>query len=155
MRGRIVLLLVLLLLLLAPRTLSGQAETAGPAVQPPDTRAADLLAELGKSTYTAKRAIPATENIFVESGRVMDGLFSRARQEHGTAVAAGKITTVTKVVLLDRAVQVFLEKDQCALIILPKEDQFVKDMTLPQLLELARAGLGTLFNSKPEPARLT
>src|SRR5712692_3931981 len=58
----------------------GQGASRSPGGRPtrsflaPDTRAADLLAELSKSTYTAKRAIPASDSIFIEEGRVIESL---------------------------------------------------------------------------------
>ncbi|HYM12706.1 MAG TPA: hypothetical protein VEU62_18350 [Bryobacterales bacterium] len=68
MRTRIVLFLLLLLLLLfmIPPVASCETGKESPTATLPDTRAADLLAELAKSTYTAKRTIPAMDRIFVE-----------------------------------------------------------------------------------------
>lgn len=155
MRTRLVLLLLLLLLLLLmlPPAVSGDIGKdvkEGPAATQPDTRAADLLAELAKSTYTAKRAIPAMDGIFVENGRVMEGVFVQARSDHETAVAANRSATVSKVELLDRAIQIFFAEGKCALIVLPKGDQSIANMPLPELVDLAHRGISALFVAKPK-----
>lgn len=161
MRTRIVLLLLLLLLLLLMLPLAvsgdiGKDVKEGPVASQPDTRAADLLAELAKSTYTAKRAIPAMDGIFVENGHVMEGVFAQGRSDYETAVAANRSVTVSKVELLDRAIQIFFADGKCGLIVLPKEDRSIADMPLPELLDLAHKGISALFVAKlkaPEAAK--
>ncbi len=135
-------------LFLMPVLLVAQTEKAPPAAAAPDTRAADLLAELSKSTYTAKRAIPATDSIFIEDARVIEALFNSAR-DRGIAIPSSKPATISKVLLLDRAVQVFFADGKCALLILAKEDQRVESMTLAQLADLAKKGIAALFAAKP------
>ncbi len=146
MRYRITLLLILTVLAAAP--LAGQTGKPTPA-EPVDTRPADLLAELGKSVYIAKRAIPACDGILVEGGRVMESVFALNRQEKPSAVSAGNKVTVSKVLLLDKAVHVFFAEDKFALLILAKEGQAVADMTLPQLLKLSEEGIRALFTAQP------
>ncbi len=146
MRYRIALILVVLLLI-TPRMLSAQEDK----VKTPEARAAELLAELSKGTYTAKRSVPASEGIFIEDGRVVEALYGPALAEYGKAIAAGQPATISKVVLLDRAIQVYFAKDKCSLLILGKGDREIKDLTDTQLLELAKQGVGALFTVKGEP----
>jgi hypothetical protein len=147
MRYRDALLLALLLLLSAG-PLFAQAEKAAPPPAAPDTRAADVVAILNKSTFTAKRAIPASENIFIENGKVIEALFALARQENGVALPAGRTAAVSKVVLLDKALQVFLASDKFALMILTKDNKSVDDMTADQLVEMAKQAMAVLFSTK-------
>ncbi|MBI3697228.1 MAG: hypothetical protein HY238_20630 [Acidobacteria bacterium] len=151
MRYRIALILIVLLLI-APRMLSAQETQA----KTPEVRAAELQAELSKSTYTAKRSVPMAEGIFVEEGRVVEALYGPALAEHGTAIAARKPATISKVALLDRAIQVYFADNKCSLLILTKGDRETKDLTDAQLLELAKQGIGALFTAKgetPAPAK--
>ena len=154
MRYRDALLLVVLMLV-AAGPLLGQAEKAAPAPDAAEARAAEVQATLAKTTFLAKRAIPASENIFVEDGKIVESLFAQTRQENDTALAAGKPATVSKVLLLDKAVHVFFDNDKFALLILTKEDQKIADMTPAQLVELARKGIAALFNVKEAPKPVT
>ena len=147
MRFRFVALLLALLLVAPGLLLAQQKEEPDQTV--PDTRTANVLAELSKFTFTAKRAIPTSDGIIVENGRVMEELFGWLVREHPAAIPARQTATVSKVVLLDRAVQVFFANVKCALLILSKDSKRAADMTAPELLELARQGIGALFVSKP------
>ena len=151
MRNR---LLFLTILLLAPLPLAGQADKPATPAQPsPEVRAAELRAELSKVTYTAKRTIPASDNIFVENGAVIEAIYQLERDQHEVAVPARQTAPVSKVLLLDRAIQVFFASDKCALLIVAKENQHTVDMTAAQLLTLAREGIGALFTAKPADER--
>ncbi len=141
-------LLIALLMLLSAGPLFAQAEKAAPPPVAPDTRAADVVAILNKSTFTAKRAIPASENIFIEDGKVIEALFALARHKNGVALPAGRTAAVSKVVLLDKALQVFFANDKFALMILTKDNKSVDDMTADQLVELAKQAMAVLFSTK-------
>lgn len=154
MRYRDALLIILLMLLLAG-PLSAQAEKAAPPPTAPDNRAADVVAILNKSTFTAKRAIPASENIFIEDGKVIEALFALARRENGIALPAGRTAAVSKVVLLDKALQVFFANDKFALMILTKDGKSVDDMTADQLVEMAKQAMAALFSTKEEMKPIT
>ena len=143
------MLLLIVLMLVALCLLADQVEKTAPVPPVSDTRAADLVAELSKFTYTAKRAVPASENIFVEDGRVVEALFALTRQENPTAVAAHRTAAVSKVMLLDKAIHVFFADDKCALLILTEKDQTIAAMTPEQLLKLAQKGIAALFVAKP------
>jgi hypothetical protein len=148
-------LLLIALLLLAASPLNGQAEKAAPPAVTADTRPAELLKELSARTFTAKRAIPTSDGIFVENGRVVEALFALGRQENPIAIAAGKTATVSKVLLLDKALHVFLAGDKCGLLILTREDKPTADMKLPELRKLALEGLGALFTEGEQPKKPT
>lgn len=120
--------------------------------QPPDLRPVEVMSQLAQWDFTATRNIPASDSIFVEQGRVIEGLFNAALADKEVAVAAGARTKVSSFVILDSAIQVYLEKDACALIILTENGLPTRPMTVEQLVHLARTGLAALFQSNmPEP----
>ncbi|MBI3667472.1 MAG: hypothetical protein HY236_14805 [Acidobacteria bacterium] len=143
-----VMVLSLALMLAVPGLLVAQQKEA-PEQMAPDTRAADLQVELSKITFTAKRNIPSSDGIIVENGRVMEELFGWLVREYPAAIRARQTAAVSKVVFLDRAVQVFFADGKCALMILAKEDRLATDMKGPELLQLVRQGIDALFVSKP------
>ena len=148
-------LLIALLMLLSAGPLFAQAEKAAPPPAAPDTRAADAMAILNKFTFTAKRAIPASENIFIEDRKVIEALFGLVRRENGIALPAGRTAAVSKVVLLDKALQVFFANDKFALMILTKDGKSVDDMTADQLVEMAKQAMAALFSTKEEMRPIT
>jgi hypothetical protein len=131
---------------------------AGPLIaqapKPPDTRADEVTAALNKLIFTAKRAIPASESIFVEDGKITEALYALAREQNEVALPAGQTAKVSKVLLLDKALQIFFADDKFALLLLRKENQSVSEMTTEQLLQMAKKGIGALFVIK-EPERAT
>ena len=133
-------------LLLAPPLLA-QLPGGTEEWQPPDLRPVEVMSQLTQGDFTATRNIPASDSIFIEQGRVIEGLFNAALAEKDIAVAAGARTKVSSFVILDSAIQVYLEKDTCALIILTENGQPTKPMTVEQLVNLARSGLAALFRS--------
>jgi hypothetical protein len=135
---------VLMLLVAGP--LIAQAE------KPADTRADNVMAALNKLTFTARRPIPASENIFVEDGKITEALYALAREQNGVALPSGQTAKVSKVLLLDKALHVFFAEDKFALLLLGKDNQSVNEMTTGQLLEMARKGIGALFTIK-DPAK--
>ena len=147
MRYLWLILPIALVLFLLPVPLAGQAEKDAP-IAAVDTRPADMLIELNKATYFARRAIPASENIFIEEGKVIEALYVLTRQENPVAVPAGRVAVISKVIFLDKAVHVFFQNGKCALLILTREDQTVRDMTLEQLLDLTKKGINALFTTK-------
>ena len=137
-------------LLLAPPLLA-QLPGGTEEWQPPDLRPVAVMSQLTQGDFTATRNIPASDSIFIEQGRVIEGLFNAVLAEKDIAVAAGARTKVSSFVILDSAIQVYLEKDACALIILTENGLPTKPMTVEQLVNLARSGLAALFRSdKPE-----
>jgi hypothetical protein len=119
-----------------------------PAMVLAERRGAELRAELAKSAYEAKRSLPASEDIFVENGQVIEALFVLTVREKPLAIPAGSTTFVSKVVLLDRGLHIYFADNRCAVIVLTKEDKLIKDMSARQLLDLAKEGIGVLFTAK-------
>lgn len=119
-----------------------------PAMVLAERRAAELRAELARSAYTAKRSLPASEDIFVENGQVIEALFVLTVREKPLAIPAGSTTLVSKVVLLDRGLHIYFADNRCAVIVLTKDDKLVKDMSVRQLVDLAKEGIGVLFTAK-------
>jgi hypothetical protein len=152
MRSRSVLAVLVALLFLTPAMVGADRNKAGPVG---GVRAEDVLKELAKTTFTARRDLPAEENIFIENGKVMEELFLLSQREHPVAVAAGKTATVSKVILMDTALQI-LFREKCGFVILTGEQQDLRNMTLPQVVDVARRGLGVVFqiNSADQKPKL-
>ncbi len=151
MRSRSVLAVLVALLFLTPAMVGADRNKAGPVG---GVRAEDVLKELAKTTFTARRDLPAEENIFIENGKVMEELFLLSQREHPVAVAAGKTATVSKVILMDTALQVMF-REKCGFVILTGE-QDLRNMTLQQVVDVARRGLGVVFqiNSADQKPKL-
>lgn len=126
-----------------------------PEVVLAEKRGAELRAELSKSAYTAKRSLPASEDIFVENGQVIEALFVLTVREKPVALPAGSTTSVSKVVLLDRGLHIYFADNRCAVIVLTKDDKLIKDMSTRQLLDLAKEGIGVLFTPKDRTVPVT
>lgn len=135
-----------------PCPLAAQVPGGTEEWQPPDMRPVEVMKQLSQPSFTALRDIPASDGIFVDQGRVIEGVLNAALAEKDVAVAAGKQTKVSSFFILDSAIQVFLEDDACALIILTDGGGPTRPMTVERLLKLARSGLAALFTSDtPEP----
>ena len=147
-------------LLLVSAVSSGRDPKAGPVTQDlhsPQVRAGEVFRELAKTTYTARRDLPASENIFIEDGRVMEELLAFTMRERPLAVAAGQPARVSRVILMDTAIQVLFQ-EKCGLVIITPDDQEVRLMSVPQLIDLARRGLNLVFEVYPadqKPKRST
>jgi hypothetical protein len=115
--------------------------------KPPDLRPVEVMSQLAQWDFSATRNVPASDRIFIELGRVIEGLLNAALAENKVAFAAGARTKVSSFVILDSAIQVFLENDACALVILTKNGLPTQPMTAEQLVNLARSGLAALFRS--------
>ena len=110
-----------------------------------ERRAAGLLAELSKASYAAKRPMPASEDIFVEAGQVIEPVFALMSKERPVAIPAGDTVLVSKVLFLDKALHIYFADDKCAILVLTNQDKLIKDLTPQQLLDLARKGIAALF----------
>jgi hypothetical protein len=138
-------------LLLGPGTLLARSDESAQVTQRELTiemRAEEVRKELSSATYTARRNLPMSEGLFVENGRLIEELFAFNSLASRPAVTAGEPATVWKVVLMTKAVQVFF-KERFAVIVMTEGDRETKDMTTPQLVSLARRGLGTVLQIKP------
>ena len=145
MRTRILVVLVVALLFLVPAILYAQTHQVGwfaPDLRSPQFLAEEVRSELAKSTYVARRDLPASEAIFVEYGGVREDLLV---WEHPTpAIGAGKRGTVEKVVVTERSIQI-LFREKCGIIILTYDVGDLRDKNVPELVDLARAGLNAVF----------
>ena len=149
MRTRDLLRAVVLLLFGAGLLWAQKGKTR---VAPTENRSAYLLAELSRSPYTAKRPIPASEDIFIDNGQLIEALFKLTAKEKPVAIQGGKTAQVSRVLLLDKALQIYFD-NKCALIVITKDDQLVVQMTPQQLLDLAREGIAALFATEGDQNR--
>jgi hypothetical protein len=122
--------------------LTYQVGWSTPDLRSPQFLAEEVRSELAKATYVARRDLPASETIFVEYGGVREDLL--VWEDSTPAIRAGKRGTVEKVVVTERSIQV-LFREKCGIIILPYDVGDLRDKNVPELVDLARAGLNTVF----------
>jgi hypothetical protein len=145
-------------LLLTPWVIVAKSDKPVPDNQEtsPEIRAEQILRQLSTTIYTARRNLPVSDTLFVENGMLVESLFAFNSRGGRVAAAADQEVTVSKVVLMTKAVQVFF-KEGFAVIVITERDRETKDMTLPQLVSLARKGLGSMLEAKADqkPKALT
>ena len=120
-------------------------EQKAPAPTPTKERESELLKELAKFEYKAKRSIPAADSIFVEKGKVQEALYKLAMQTGGVLLKPGATTKVSSVKIMDRGIQVFFETDKCALINLAADSEDIAKMSLSQMVDFSKASISALF----------
>ena len=148
-----VLVLILTLFLLLPGIVQGQryqAEWFAPDLRSPQLLASEVREVLAQATYLARRDLAACDNILVDEGRVREEVLLRAR-EHPVAVAAGTRAKVARVVITEKTIQVVFH-DKCSVVILPGGDRDLRDLNVPELLNLTRIGLRSVFWILGDPA---
>lgn len=133
--------------LLVPVSLGAQwqkPERFAPDLRSPELLAEEVRAELAKTTYLARRDLPAGEDIFVEGGRVQE-MLARTWRPRAVAVGAGQRATVLKVIVTETSIQV-LFREKCSVIIVSEGEQDLRDRNVPELVELTRSGLSVVFH---------
>lgn len=140
---------ITILLVLFALVLTGVASKA-PAQAVTKSATADLesqlLKELAKYEYKAKKDVPAADYLFIEKGRLQEAMYKSALQTGGVLVKAGAVTKVSSVKIMDRGVQIFFETDKCAMINMAAENDDLAKMSLPKLVEFSKTSIAALFH---------
>ncbi len=113
-----------------------------------------LLRGLGEFQYRAKIDIPAVDCIFVEDGKISEGTYHSALKEYPKALAAGAVTKISRVKVMEHAIQIFFATDSCALIAVRAAAMDTAAMTNKELLEMARKSIAPLFETLSQPKEL-
>lgn len=116
-------------------------------------KAKDVQAELQKAQYKAKMDIPAVDCIFVQDGKVMQGMFQSYLRDNPKALAAGALTKVSKVIVMEQGVQIYLANDSFAIIAVTSTPVNSLDATAKDLTELAKKALSALLQIAPEEVK--
>lgn len=116
-------------------------------------QAKEVLRELAQSHYRAKMDIPAVDCIFVEDGKIAQGMYRSALKENPKALPAGAVTKVSSVRVMDHGIQVFFASDSCALIAVSPGPLDTAPMSVKELVEMAKKSIAPLFETvQPEKA---
>lgn len=143
-------------LFLAPLLVLALALPAAAQAQPEKSADNDLeqqvLKELAKFEFKAKRDVPAADSIFVDKGRLQEAMYKLSLSQGGVLLKSGKTTKVSSVKIMEHGIQIFLETDKCAMISMAADTEAVQKMAVPKLVELSKATLGALFTAVEVPA---
>ena len=147
---RTLLIVVAALLVAAP--LLGQIKAAKEPPPAPQTvlvmqkeQGRDVLRELEKYSFRARVDIPAVDFIFVQDGKIIEAMYRDALKENPRALAAGAVTKVSSVKVLDHGIQVFLATDKCAVIGVSAGTLDTATTTTKELVDAARKAIAPLF----------
>ncbi len=148
MGRRSIVIVTVALWLLVPARLGAQwqkPERFAPDLRSPQLLAEEVREELAKTTYLARRDLPAGQDIFVEGARVQGEMFARTSRPRAVAIGVGQRATVLKVIVTETSIQVFF-REKCSVIIVSEGGQDLRDRNVPELAELARSGLSVVFH---------
>ena len=71
----------------------------------------EIMKSLTQTEYKARVDIPASDSLFVDDGKVVEGMYKVALKNNKVAFKAGETAKVTQVKILDFAVQVYFNDD--------------------------------------------
>jgi hypothetical protein len=71
----------------------------------------EIMKSLTGTEYKARVDIPASDSLFVDDGKVVEGMYKVALKNNKVAFKAGETAKVTQVKILDFAVQVYFNDD--------------------------------------------
>jgi hypothetical protein len=108
-------------------------------------KAKEIQTELQKVEYKAKVDIPAVDCIFVQDGKIMQGMFQSYLRDNPKAVTAGTLTKVSKVNVMEQGVQIYLADDSFAIIGVSSAPVNSLEMPVKDLTGLAKKSLAALL----------
>ena len=116
-------------------------------------KAKEVQTELQKVQYKAKVDIPAVDCIFVQDGKIIQGMFQSYLRDNPKALAAGATTKVSKVNVMEQGVQIYLANDSFAIIAVTSTPVNSLEASAKDLTELAKKAIGALLQIATEEAK--
>lgn len=113
-------------------------------------KAKEVQAELQKVQYKAKVDIPAVDCIFVQDGKILQGVFQSYLRDNPKALAAGATTKVSKVNVMEQGVQIYLANDSFAIIAVTSTPVNSLEAPVKDLTEVAKKALSALLQIASE-----
>jgi hypothetical protein len=146
MNMRALFIVVILLALVAPAAV---AQNSGQSLdklvqQKIQAKGTDVLKALTQNEYKARVDIPASDSLFVDDGKVVEGMYNVALKNNKVAFKAGETAKVTQVKILDFAVQVYFN-DDTAIIGTTANHADVANLSVADLTDLSVKAIGALF----------
>lgn len=108
-------------------------------------KAKEVQAELQKVQFKAKMDIPAVDCIFVQDGKIIQGMFQSYLRDNPKALAAGATTKVSKVNVMEQGVQIYLAEDSFAIIAVSSTPLNSLEMPAKDLIALAKKAINALL----------
>jgi len=106
----------------------------------------DILKNLTQTDYKARVDIPASDSLFVDDGKVVEGMYNVALKNNKVAFKAGETAKVTQVKILDFAVQVYFN-DDTAIIGTTAAHVDLDKASAADLTEMATKAISGLFTA--------
>jgi len=116
-------------------------------------KAKEVQAELQKVQYKAKVDIPAVDCIFVQDGKILQGMYQSYLRDNPKALAAGATTKVSKVNVMEQGVQIYLANDSFAIIAVTSTPVNSLEAPVKDLTEVAKKALSALLQIATEEAK--
>jgi major membrane immunogen (membrane-anchored lipoprotein) len=113
-------------------------------------KAKQVQTELQKFEYKAKVDIPAVDCIFVQDGKLVQGVYQSYLKDNPKALKAGAITKVSTVKMLERGVQIYMASDSFAIIGVSANPMETKDLAVKDLVEIAKKSISALLTTSTE-----
>jgi hypothetical protein len=107
-------------------------------------KANEVLKSLTQNEYKARVDIPASDSLFVDDGKVVEGMYNVAAKNNKLAFKAGETAKVTQVKILDFAIQVYFS-DETAIIATTASHLDLEKAGAADLTEMANKAISGLF----------
>jgi len=108
-------------------------------------RANEIMKTLSQTEYKARVDVPASDSLFVDEGKIVEGTYQVALKHNKVAFKAGETAKVTQVKILDFAVQVYFN-DETAIIGTGANHPDLSSMNAAELVDLAGKSIAALFD---------
>lgn len=106
-----------------------------------------VLRDLTQAAYKAKVDMPTSDSLFVNDGKVSEAMYNAALRAGKVAIKTGETAKVTRVQVLDFAVQVFFGDESVALIGTTANQADTAKMSGAELCDLAKRTVAAFFNT--------
>ena len=116
-------------------------------------KAKEIQTELQKVQYKAKMDIPAVDCIFVQDGKILQGMYQSYLRDNPKALHAGATTKVSKVTVMEQGVQIYLANDSFAIIAVTSTPVNSLEASVKDLTELAKKAISALLQIATEEAK--
>ena len=111
MRALFTVMILLALVVPAAAAQNNQSQLEKLMQQKNQTKINEIMKNLTQTEYKARLDIPASDSLFVDDGKVVEGMYKVALKNNKVAFKAGETAKVTKVEILDFAIQVYFNED--------------------------------------------
>ena len=124
---------------------------SGPAVQQKEKdklladKAKEVQTELQKVQYKAKVDIPAVDCIFVQDGKIIQGMYQSYLRDNPKALSAGATTKISKVSVMEQGVQIYMADGSFAIIAMSSTPVNSLEASVKDLTELAKKAISALL----------